>query len=77
MEAWLNVKDPLGSGAGAPAWRDIAMVNSTEAQLRLICQAGSCVDLSEARRSRWTDTVELLNGQAPGYLMPLLVLAEA
>jgi hypothetical protein len=46
------------------------------AQVRLICGSASRLDLHAARYSRWTDTVDPLNGRAPEYLLPFLAYAE-
>jgi hypothetical protein len=58
------------------AWRGVAISSPFEGQVRLICRAEARVDLNEARCSRWPDTVELLEGRAPGYLVSLLTHVE-
>ena len=83
LEAWLLARSMRRRAAGAERTSDgpcpvpvpIFPIPPHEMSIRQIRKSATAVDLRAARRARWLDTLGLINGCAPDYLMPMLVYA--
>ena|SRR5579864_4926807 len=55
--------------------RPVLPANRSVARQHQLRRSAAAVDLQIARCSRWSDTIGLLSGHAPEYLVPLLAYA--